>query len=147
MHVHVKALAEASKTAEAKKKEETATVKSEKQQQQKLSMRKWSNIITGAIQKPLTKTTSAPPTADLTEGSFKKPASHAQSLKTQMSGSAALKVDGTATKAPLHSILKQQASGMTTPPGERLNISFADNDFTSCSVDNVSLRLDNRSVF
>ena len=122
MSVDVKALAKASKKeGEAKKKEDATANKADKQQQRKQSMRKWSDIMIGSIQKPLAKTTSAPPTANLTAGSFKSPGSDARSLKTQMTESAALKVDGSPTKAPLHSILKQQASGIKIIPGDYLD--------------------------
>ena len=100
---------------ESRKKEEAAALKAENKQQRKQSVRKWSNIVIGSRQKPLEKTTSAPPPNALPEGSFKKAAAP---LKKTGSESAAVKLDGTASKPLPQGILKQAAGGVTKPLGE-----------------------------
>ena len=115
MQVDVKAMTLASKKdREARAKEETVT---DDKQQQRQTSRKWSNIMTSSLQKPLAKTTSAPPTAKLAKGSFKNVADTAQPIVTQTLEPAAKKVDGAAAKGQLHGILKQQASGMRSSTG------------------------------
>ena len=125
LQVDVKAVSEPDKIKkEARKKEQIAMLKADKQTQRKQSTRKWSNIVTGSISKPLAKTTSAPPTADLCQGSFKSSVSTAQPQGSNSSISASNKADANLPKLPLHSILKQQASSMTPPPGSCLRLAL-----------------------
>lgn len=95
-------------------------LQADKQPQRKQSMRKWSNVVTGSVHKPLAKTTSAPPTADQCQGSFKTSVSSTQPEGSNSIKSPLNRADVSAPKAPLHGILKQQAISLTLPPGDCL---------------------------